>query len=64
MSTGIFAAQDIPENTFVGIYAGEYLTDDVAEERGSYVDISVQSQKLTENHAAYTTALVEHTSLM
>lgn len=41
LSTGIFAAQNIPPKTFVGIYAGEYLTDDEGEERGEYVDTSV-----------------------
>ncbi|KAJ3522364.1 hypothetical protein NM688_g8883 [Phlebia brevispora] len=31
---GIFAADRIPANTFVGIYAGEYLTDAEGNERG------------------------------
>jgi histone-lysine N-methyltransferase SUV39H len=34
-SEGVFAgSRKIPSGTFVGIYAGELLTDEVGEERG------------------------------
>ncbi|CAL1706969.1 unnamed protein product [Somion occarium] len=31
---GIFAGQDVPANSFIGIYSGEFLTDKEAQERG------------------------------
>jgi hypothetical protein len=40
--SGVFAGEQmIPANTFLGIYAGEYLTDDVGEERGMFVIYSL-----------------------
>lgn len=33
---GVFAGQPIAKNTFVGVYAGEYLTDEEGTHRGSY----------------------------
>lgn len=39
-SIGVFAGhKKIPEGTYIGIYSGELLTDDVAHERGVYVPI-------------------------
>lgn len=37
--SGVFAAglKTIPANTFVGLYAGELITTDEAEERGQSV---------------------------
>ena len=32
---GVFAAEHIPEMSFVGVYAGEYLSDAEGEARGS-----------------------------
>lgn len=34
MFKGVFAGQSIPANTFVGIYSGEFITDEEAQERG------------------------------
>jgi [histone H3]-lysine9 N-trimethyltransferase SUV39H len=35
---GVFAGDKrIPEDTFLGIYAGELLTDEAGEERGMFV---------------------------
>ena len=35
--SGIFAVEHIPAYTYVGIYAGEYLTDQEGHQRGQYV---------------------------
>lgn len=40
MLPGIFAGpKKIPANSFIGIYAGEYLTDEQCEQRGMCVAI-------------------------
>ena len=37
MGTGIFAGQNIPAHTFIGVYAGEFLTGKEGDERGECV---------------------------
>lgn len=32
--SGIFAGERIPANTYIGVYAGEYLTDTEGDKRG------------------------------
>jgi histone-lysine N-methyltransferase SUV39H len=34
LSAGVFATRRIPKGTFIGVYAGEFLRDDVCERRG------------------------------
>ena len=36
---GIFAGKRIPSGTFVGIYAGEIITDEEGERRGRWVTL-------------------------
>ena len=36
---GIFAGRRIPSGTFVGIYAGEIITDEEGERRGRWVTL-------------------------
>ena len=35
---GVFADERIHANTFIGIYAGEFVTDEEGERRGKSVD--------------------------
>ncbi|KAJ6617569.1 hypothetical protein B0H10DRAFT_1308305 [Mycena sp. CBHHK59/15] len=37
---GVFAAKKIPKGTFIGVYSGEFLRDDVSEQRGIVYDKS------------------------
>lgn len=63
--SGVFAgAKKIPSGTFVGIYAGELLTDAVGEHRGLCVHLQllVDPIKLTLEIPGCTMNLVEHIS--
>ncbi|KAJ7792382.1 SET domain-containing protein [Mycena olivaceomarginata] len=40
LSAGVFATRRIPKGTFIGVYAGEFLRDDVCERRGLVYDKS------------------------
>ena len=56
-NVGVFAGDKrIPGDTFLGIYAGEILTDEVGEERGMlvfYVDITLRESNVLIFHSKY-----------
>lgn len=48
VETGVFAgAKRIPKGSYIGIYAGELLTEQEGEERGLYVRILISLHLLT-----------------
>ena len=63
--TGVFAGEHISANTFIGIYAGEFLTDAEGDRRGKYgnPDVRCLSTPTEEIFADYTISLVKHICL-
>ena len=41
MPEGVFAGERIHANTFIGIYAGEFVTDEEGERRGKSVESGI-----------------------